>query len=59
MVKQPTPLISLLPIGILIGLLILIIPIFGSDALEGGSQIALLSTSAVCVFIGITFYKRR
>ena len=59
MTKQPTPLVSLLPIGILIALLILIIPIFGSDALEGGSQIALLLTSAVCVFIGILFYKKR
>lgn len=57
--KIPTPIVSLLPIAILIALLTLIIPIFGSDALEGGSQIALLTTSAICTFIGITFYKKK
>lgn len=59
MSKQPSPIVSLLPIGILIFLLTLIIPIFGSDALEGGSQIALLTTSAICAFIGIVFYKKK
>ncbi len=59
MTKLPSPIVALLPIAILIFLLTLIIPIFGSDALEGGSQIALLTTSAICVFIGIVFYKRR
>lgn len=57
--KIPTPIISILPIGILILLLTLIIPIFGSDALAGGSQIALLTTTAICAFIGIVFYKQK
>ena len=30
---------------------------FGSDALNGGSQVSLLTTTAVCIFIGITFYR--
>ena len=30
---------------------------FGSDALSGGSQISLLTTTAVCVFIGVAFYR--
>lgn len=56
--KIPSPIISLLPIVFLIFLLALIIPIFGSDALAGGSQIALLTTSALCTFLGIAFYKK-
>ena len=57
--KSPAPIIAILPIAILIFLLTLIIPLFGSDALSGGSQIALLTTTAICVFIGIAFYKQR
>ena len=30
---------------------------FGSDALSGGSQISLLATTGMCVFIGMTFYR--
>ena len=59
MTKQPSPLVSILPIALLITLLILIIPIFGSDALEGGSQIALLTTAASCTFIGMLFYGKK
>lgn len=59
MTNQPHPIVSLLPIAVLILLLTLIIPIFGSDALAGGSQIALLTTSAFCVFLGILIYKKR
>lgn len=59
MTNQPHPIVSLLPIAVLILLLTLIIPIFGSDALAGGSQIALLITSAFCVFLGILIYKKR
>lgn len=55
--KTPSPLVSLLPIALLIGLLYVTISTFGGDALGGGSQISLLSTTAFCVFIGITFYR--
>ena len=30
---------------------------FGSDALNGGSQVSLLTTTAACVFIGVAFYR--
>ena len=32
-------------------------PYFGSDALSGGSQISLLATTGMCVFIGMAFYR--
>lgn len=56
--RLPHPLIALLPIAILIAMLFATIGTFGSDALSGGSQIALLTTTAVCVAIGILFYGR-
>lgn len=56
--KQPSVIVSLLPIACLIFLLTLIIPIFGSDALSGGSQVAILMSTGVCVFIGMAFLKR-
>ncbi len=56
--KFPLLLVSLLPIVLLVGMLFATIHTFGSDALEGGSQISLLwTTTAFCVFIGITFYR--
>lgn len=47
----------MIPVAVLIGLLVVIIILFGSDALSGGSQIALLMGLAVCVTISMTFYK--
>ena len=41
----------------LIGLLGIVISLFGSDALSGGSQVALLMGLAVCVFISMVFYR--
>lgn len=41
---------------VLIGLLGIVISLFGSDALSGGSQVALLMGLAVCVFISMVFY---
>ncbi len=55
--KIPSPIVSLLPIVILVGMLFATIRTFGSDALSGGSQVSLLTTTAVCIFIGITFYR--
>lgn len=55
--KFPSPLISFLPIIILICMLVATISTFGSDALNGGSQISLLVTTAVCIFIGMAFYR--
>lgn len=55
--KLPSPLLSFLPIALLAGMLFATINTFGSDALNGGSQISLLVTTACCTFIGIAFYR--
>lgn len=52
----PRPLVAFIPIVVLIGLLAVVISLFGSDALSGGSQIALLIGTAVCVLIATMFY---
>ena len=54
--KLPHPLVAALPVVVLIGLLIVVITLFGSDSLSGGSQIALLLGLAVCVTISMVFY---
>ena len=54
---HPHPLVAMIPVVVLIGLLVVVIILFGSDALSGGSQIALLMGLAVCVTISMTFYK--
>ena len=51
--KIPSPLVSLLPVFVLILLLFVTIRTFGSDALSGGSQVCLLVATAVCVLIGM------
>ena len=55
--RLPHPLISTIPLVVLIGLLAVIISLFGSDSLSGGSQVSLLVAMAVCVFISMIFYK--
>lgn len=55
--KIPSPLVSLFPIAFLVGMLFATIHTFGSDALSGGSQISLLATTGMCVFIGMAFYR--
>lgn len=52
----PHPLVAAIPIAVLIGLLALVITLFGSDSLSGGSQVALLMGMAVCVFISMVVY---
>jgi NhaC family Na+:H+ antiporter len=55
--KLPHPLVAAIPVVVLIGLLIVVITLFGSDSLSGGSQIALLLGLAVCVTISMVFYR--
>lgn len=57
--KLPSPWLSLVPLVVLIVLLFFTIRIFGSDALGGGSQVVLLTTTAVCSFIAIVFAGRK
>lgn len=54
----PSPLLSLVPILILVAMLAVTIHLFGSDALAGGSQVCLITASAICVLIGMGGYKR-
>jgi len=55
--RLPHPLIAIIPLMVLIGLLAVVIALFGSDSLSGGSQIALLMGLATCVFISMVFYR--
>ena len=57
--KYPSPIVSLIPIAFLIGILVAIINAFGTDALSGGSQVALLMGTAVCTLMGIALYGRK
>jgi NhaC family Na+:H+ antiporter len=56
-IKEPSPLLSLMPILVLVGLLFVTIRIFGNDALEGGSQIVLLAATAVCCLLAMSCCK--
>ena len=55
--RYPHPLVAAIPLVVLIGLLVIVITLFGSDSLSGGSQTALLFGSAVCVAISMAFYR--
>lgn len=58
-IKIPSPLLSLVPILVLVALLFVTIRIFGSDALSGGSQVVLLTATAVCCLIAMGYSKVR
>ena len=55
--RLPHPLISVIPLLVLIGLLVVVIALFGSDSLSGGSQVALLMGLATCVAISMVVYR--
>ena len=57
MEKKPHPLIAIIPVVVLIAFLAVVISLFGSDSLSGGSQIALLMGMAVCVSLSMAIYK--
>ncbi len=57
MTKIPHPLVAVVPVAVLIGFLAVVIALFGSDSLNGGSQIALLMGMAVCVSVSMAFYR--
>ncbi len=54
----PSPLVSLVPIAVLVVLLFASIYCFGGDALGGASQICLLIASALCVVVGMAVCGR-
>ncbi len=57
--ESPHPLIAIIPVVVLIVFLGIVIALFGSDSLNGGSQIALLMGMSVCVCLSMAIYKVR
>lgn len=57
--RIPSPFVSLIPILVLVGLLFFTVRFFGSDALSGGSQVVLLTSTAVCAVIAVFYCKVR
>ncbi len=55
--ERPSWAVSLVPFVFLIAVLVVVIKVFGADALEGGSQVALLMAAGVAVAISMIFYK--
>ena len=55
--KMPSPLLSIVPILALVALLFVTIRIFGSDALNGASQVVLLTTTAITSLLAMVFCK--
>lgn len=55
--KLPAVWIAVIPLAVLALLLFVVIRSFGGDAINGGSQIALLSASSVCVMLAIGIYR--
>ena len=51
--------LALIPMAVLVAILALVIKAFGVDAIEGGSQIALLVASSVAAFIAIVVCGRK
>jgi NhaC family Na+:H+ antiporter len=54
--KSPSALVAMIPLAVLAFLLCLVIRAFGSDSIAGGSQIALLSASSICVMLSMGLY---
>ena len=48
---------SLIPLAVLVAFLALTINLFGGDAIAGGSQLSLLTASAVCTAMAIGLYR--
>ena len=55
--EKPSWIVSLIPFVFLISVLVVVIKVFGADALSGGSQVALFMASGVVVAISMIFYK--
>ena len=57
--SHPNPLVSLLPLTVLITLIVLVVRLCPDDALNGASQVALMIASTVCVALSMIVYKTR
>jgi len=56
--KVHDTIISTIPVLVLMGLLALNVSIFGSDAISGSSQVALLFSAGVCIALSMWFFKK-
>lgn len=54
----PSAWVALLPIAVLVAILFFVVRYFGSDALSGASQVALILSSGVVIAISIFVYKK-
>ena len=57
--KQPSLAVSFVPLAVLVIFLALTIKLFGADAIAGGSQLSLITASAVCTAMAMGIYKRK
>ena len=55
--RLPNPIVSAIPIMVLISMIVLMLILLPKDALAGASQMSLIIASAVCVGISIICYK--
>lgn len=55
--ESPSWWVSLIPFIVLVATLVVVIKVFGADALEGGSQVSLLFAAGVVIAISMIFYK--
>lgn len=55
--RLPHPLISLIPIIVLVALVALTITLFDGDTLSGGSQVCLLVASGICICLSMGIYR--
>jgi NhaC family Na+:H+ antiporter len=55
--ERPSWWVSLIPFIVLVAVLVLVIQAFGSSALDGASQVALLLAAGVAIAISMIFYR--
>ena len=54
---HPNPIVSIMPLAVLITLIVLVVRLLPDDALNGASQVALMIASTVCVALSMIVYN--
>lgn len=54
---RPSPIVSLIPVIVLVGLICLTVHFFGANAMNGGSQICMLFAAATAAGLSMRIYK--
>lgn len=57
--SNPNPVVSVMPLAVLIALIVLVVRLFPDDALSGASQVALMVATTVCVALSMVVYHVR